>query len=311
MGNENLNIPNDENGDPFGYLGGSNYIIYPPEIDIVDGHKNGACLVEYPLPNIKNLFREDWIKTDEGIKRIHTQIIDYYQILLDKGWKKKTDTDGLLNELLKLANGGEEKIIEGFVLKWGPIWKCGTHESSQCFANPSKLKPDCFLLNKVEDFVNLAKTIESILKISESLRNGSPADEGLWNTLSESMENLSIGDYENSFFVQRIIISGLINNYLSAPCGPGFSFDWVTNDTPKLTIGTGIDFSHAAWLQLAEVIVRAKGLYTCDSCGKAYIRHKKRKPQKGRNNYCDDCGKGQKASKRIWAERKRNERNQI
>jgi DNA-directed RNA polymerase subunit RPC12/RpoP len=45
--------------------------------------------------------------------------------------------------------------------------------------------------------------------------------------------------------------------------------------------------------------------YVCDGCGKVYVREG-RKPARGRNNFCPECG--DKASKRLWARKKATEK---
>lgn len=287
----------DENGNPIGHLRGSHYILSPPGIEIVE--KDSESMVQYPLPD-----KGDYIRAGEhGEEYIY---LDFFQALLFIGWKKKENTDGVLEDILRLTNGKEEKVRK-FVLKWGPIWKCYKHKSEECFANPTALSSDCLLTNSIEQFIRLAQTVEAVLKIAEKLRDDKPAPKRLWDNLATVLENPNISRHEEALSVQRLLIGAMINKYISSPCGPGVQIDYVTSNTPKLTISTGIGFYYAMWIKLAETIAGAKGLDTCDGCGRVYIRHK-RKPQKGRASYCDKCGESGRASKRNYARRLREQK---
>jgi transposase-like protein len=45
---------------------------------------------------------------------------------------------------------------------------------------------------------------------------------------------------------------------------------------------------------LALAVADAESLFTCNGCGRPYIRSKQRKPNAGQANFCSECAGGRK-----------------
>src|SRR5262249_34453598 len=115
------------------------------------------------------------------------------------GWQCKTDTFGLLNQFLGLAQ--EEGTAQGlskvvaFVKRWGPLWLCRTpghdrnlfgqcywsrpmHENS-AYEEPCSWNP----FESAVTFVEVARQAHAVLTAARLLRDNKPVPDDMWLTL--------------------------------------------------------------------------------------------------------------------------------
>jgi len=61
-------------------------------------------------------------------------------------------------------------------------------------------------------------------------------------------------------------------------------------------------------LQLALAVADAESLFTCNGCGRPYIRSKQRKPNAGQANFCSECAGGRKPQREAEKRSRENRR---
>mgnify|MGYP001468171804 CR=1 FL=1 len=216
---------------------------------------------------------------------------------LDAGWQKREDTSGLLGEVLKLVNASPRRILS-FAKKWGPLWVCCEEWHNEEYGedirhywtpeNYWKTGEDLSCqwagVERVQDYVNFSKDVSTILNMSASIKQNKPVSSQLWSDF--------FGFEDTRFEMQKLVIRSFLESLVA-----NVSLR-ITPDL-RLQFATGFGFRAAVFLQLIQVITGTPGLFTCDGCGKQYIRTG-RKPAAGRRNFCPECGEGGKGSKRLY-----------
>lgn len=61
-------------------------------------------------------------------------------------------------------------------------------------------------------------------------------------------------------------------------------------------------------LQLALAVADAESLFTCNGCGRPYIRSKQRKPNAGQANFCSEFARGRKPQREAEMRYRENRR---
>jgi hypothetical protein len=100
----------------------------------------------------------------------------------------------------------------------------------------------------------------------------------------------------------RMFLALLVNMYIYFNGGQRLFFAWTAESAPRLWLHNSLGFLGTVWLEIAQSLSGTRGLCQCDGCHKFYER-KKRRPDPGKRNYCDDCGTN--AAKRDSAQRRR------
>jgi len=224
--------------------------------------------------------------------------------LLKSGWKVKDEAPGLLNDFLKLSfEEIKEKDlykVRDFVIKWGPLWICRNpkDEHDNCYwsiqGTINRPESPCFWapVEEVTEFVREAWEAKSVLDAAAKLFENKPVPDNIWRKMgfagTESVVELRL---------QRFFVASTVNGRLSKLGGPSTWLKWENDQKPSLQISSGKGFLNAVWIQVAQRLSGSKNIYQCDGCGEFYIRTG-RKPQKGRKNYCKNCG--ERAAKRVW-----------
>lgn len=173
------------------------------------------------------------------------------------------------------------------------------HLKRNRLALPSWYKPGTWYgYENIFNWYDTALEIEAIFEIALTLRKNEKASEEKWMTIK--FEDAS----EFDIMVQRQLLAGIINAKLKQFISLQVSLE---DGNFRTHIDTGLGFIGALWLHVAQILTKNLMLCTCDGCGQPYIRTG-RKPQAGRLNFCEDCGQGDKASKRLYAQKKTNKK---
>jgi hypothetical protein len=227
------------------------------------------------------------------------------------GWKQKSVTSGLLNDFLRLAydtitvDVGVQ--VFQFVLKWGPLWLCRTDGHVQCHWSPgigsvmSRGWPCGWApTEEIEEFVRKAWEAKAVLEIAYALQNDHPIARGLWHRLG-----LPSPPEE-----PRQMLATFVDLYFFFVGGRGPLLVWKADTNPKLVLYNGLGFIHAIWMEIAQLLCHANGISQCDGCGAFYIREV-RKEKAGQRNFCPRCREGNRGSKKIAAQRRRDRERKL
>ena len=221
---------------------------------------------------------------------------DFMFSLYDHGWKTGASPDPirLLDAFLKLANAKDEQVRE-FAERWGPLWLCIGHPDCLCSPKIFSRTSDCVWQpnEPADEFRRRSRQVRAALDISASIvakRKTIPAQ---WGDLVMGKPHQPLDE------LQRILLATVVNKYIRGPWGAFLELRWYENSS-ELNLNPGFGFLPLVWMQVAQVMSGSKGLCRCDGCGKYYVRFR-RKPARGRHNFCEDCTEGGRGSKRIWA----------
>lgn len=221
--------------------------------------------------------------------------------LEEAGWIRRDDTTGLLEAFVALADGTPERIRR-FALKWGPLWRCVNHQG--CFWTPYTTPRLPFgssycswiRAEPLSEFRRRAVQVKAAFDAAACLLAGKRVPAECWRVLSPSWGPVA---ERRGVPEQRRFLAAVVNAYLTLPGRTSLHMTWgPSNPKASLTIDFGLGFFGLVWLQIAQLITGARGLFVCDGCGRPYIRAGRR-PRAGERNYCPQCGKA--AAKRDWA----------
>ncbi len=290
----------DENSRLKAYVQGYSAIWVPPEVRLgewpnAEG-KPVACVI-FPIP-------PEW---QECLPVRGEPIIlgspEGENLLVKAGWQRKKNTEGVLNDFVKLADASDEKIL-AFTQKWGPLWLCVKHQDCVWSPNTVRLgwdgKKDCCLWFPAEPLAfyrRYARLVKGILDAAALLAEGKPVPSSLWQEAGWSGE-------ENQFdiAVQRFFLASSVNGWLQGS-DVTLWLAWDREKHPSLNVDTGWGCFQRMWVELAQCLAGARELCICDMCHQLYVRYD-RKPQKGRKNYCPEC-RSKNAKQRAYAEQKK------
>jgi hypothetical protein len=220
---------------------------------------------------------------------------DFLFSLYDHGWKTEPEVDEkrLLEGFLRLSKPNDERIRE-FAQNWGPLWLCVKHRNCYCFPDIFGPPSTCMWLpiEPIEEFRRMSRKVQAALDISACLKLGKKTTPDQWEHL------FGAADLPPSK-VQSILLTTAINRYIHGPWGAYPELRWYEK-SPEFSLNSGFGFLPLVWMQVAQVLSGARSVSRCDGCEKWYVRTR-RKPARGRNNFCDDCSKGARGSKKIWA----------
>lgn len=237
------------------------------------------------------------------------------------------DATGLLDRLLGLRDGSD---VVGLVQRFGPIGFCMPHglpigfkprddspEADHRSCEVSRPDGTWLAVERVEDYLGLAKRLRAALSIGIDLKTGDRrrlGEERAWRDFT--LGRLGIPSLrmlmavpaeaetaEQDYLVARFYFSAELNEMAEgARLQP--SLDWSEVASVSLTG----DLFGLAVLQLMSAIAGSQTLLVCSACGGAY-RRTNRRPVLGRRNYCPECratGRPQRDAKRDQRSRQSN-----
>ena len=217
---------------------------------------------------------------------------------------------GLLKDFRSLAHKAQSpnigKRVRAFAAKWGPLWLCQNPDHGDCLFSSDaywRTKSPCrlFFREEVQAFVRKACQADAVLEAAIRLQQMEPVPEELWVKMNPMTDWTGELHSQNPLGSQAFYLSEVINRHLKAPSGLSIGISWGMGFRLTLRLSTQFGFLAAVWLEIAQTIAQARGLFWCDECWRPYVR-KGRKPKRGERNYCPTCGERGKASKRqSWS----------
>ena len=231
---------------------------------------------------------------------------DWPYDFLEKERPYLSDTTGMLDAFVRIT-GGNSALR--FARKFGVLHICRHglqySHSQACLAssqlegwNPTSREP-------LEGWLHHAKRARAILGLSASIQIADERDpigsRDDWAFLYERKAGkASIDDLMQAFtstpsLAKSFLVSD-INNWL-AEGNVRPTISWGEEESPGFSLNAST--FGLLGVQLMTAVSKVQDVYFCDGCGNPYSR-KKRKPQAGRNQYCEACGE-QVASKNRQA----------
>jgi hypothetical protein len=308
-------------------FGGVHTVLVPPHITTAwlppvanrETEANRPTLL-YPFPSS---WSENWLKEltetqKQAPREIDWQVYSWGPIFRDVdfsalesiGWRWLTQTEGMLNEFVGLAfEEVTEEVTENaidqvrrFAKKWGPLWQCRIHPFFCHWSQRGLLTQDdrCGWApgEEIREYIRKAWEAKAVLTIVTLLQNNSPIPEYCWKWLY-------MNSHTNTRQELQTRIENLLNVYLLGNGGPTLRAAWDKGSGLKLTLQTDIGFIHAVWMEIAQALCHGRGFIQCDGCGSFYLREG-RKSKVGQRNFCFTCRKGNRGTKRLSAQARRD-----
>ena len=244
---------------------------------------------------------------------------------LKAGWYKKDDTDNALTDFLRLVQ--RDADVLSFARKWGPLWYCPGHDACLTGVFAGQRNSDsggCLWVcsEPISAFLVEARRAEAAMDIVSCIWGDAPhsAPGNYWDTFiaysSKNHLNYSfVSEQKDTRFehwltlreqerltAQRKYLTAVFNLFLNNAYSVRFQVDVSKSGYADLKIHQGLGVLSAVWLQIIQVATGKCNICICDGCNSMYQRVQ-RKPQKGRLNFCSNCGL--KASKRIYGQRRK------
>jgi DNA-directed RNA polymerase subunit RPC12/RpoP len=214
----------------------------------------------------------------------------------------------------------EQEAVRRFAEKWGPLWLGPTHRNDYQTLLPTRVTADTPFWPRYEPvraLLNRANEVRLVMDIAAQLRQGKAAKAEWWSELGidiyPSAEEQSEREAKKQppieppgLEYQRQLLASILTMRFSSVGAIRLNVDWTlgAKGRPQIAFTTGIGFLSVLWMQVAQEICGAEGIYTCSNCGRQYFRTT-RKPAKGRLNFCSKCSIKNEGSKHQWAKRNR------
>jgi transposase-like protein len=236
----------------------------------------------------------------------------------------KLPPDDLLDRFIVLWQKRPKDII-AFAEKWGPL-RIDSHGAQNRALSGSE---------PISAWRFLSRRAYSVLRLARDLESGKPGEEDDWALLStgrkvgspvpinppnelfralgnhlrwEFDDRAGRGGFRTANEYGRAIIAGEVSNWLEM-----FTVYLRLEWEPRWQIEMQFRgrFLAAVALQMALAVANAESLFTCNGCGRPYIRKKQRKPNAGQANFCSDCTgrrKPQREAEKRYRESRREAR---
>ena len=238
----------------------------------------------------------------------------------------KRPPDDLLYRFIVLWQKRPRDIIS-FAEKWGPlrIDSCGNPATTFTGSEP------------IATWQFLSRRAYSVLRIAKALEDGQPGDEEDWGLLSTNWAQAEDWSHSPAVIELPNELFGVLGNHLrwefdgrqrkggfrnAIDYGKSTIASEVSTWLQKFTVFLKLEsmprwqlemdfqgrFLPAIALQLALAVANAESLFTCNGCGKPYIRSKQRKPNAGQANFCPGCNGGRKPQREAEKRYRENQR---
>ncbi len=234
-------------------------------------------------------------------------------------WKRPPDN--LLDRFIVLWQKKPRDIIS-FAEKWGPL---KIDSNGNPITGLSGSEP-------LDAWRFLSRRAFAALRIAKALEKGRPGDKEDWALLSTNWAHSSPGPIHPPNEMFRALGNHLRWEFDDRPGKGGFrnAIEYgkatvageVSAWLEKFTVYLRMTWEPrwqlemyyqghvlaAIALQLALAVADAESLFTCNGCGRPYIRSKQRKPNAGQANFCSECAGGRKPQREAEKRYRENRR---
>ncbi len=216
----------------------------------------------------------------------------------------------LLRRFAGLSTAKDAKFLR-FARQYGPLWICHHGYAWAHTQGRKRGTGRCYrraieegeLREPLAAWRRYASRASAILSIAARLREKLPVPEKAWERLSA---NPMVGEKRDSWIFRnpvqsaRQTVQNAVNEWLyQCEVRP---FLWWNDEAPAFDLSSSL--LGAIGIQLMSALMRREHFQSCHACGQLYAP--KRRPRKGENNYCEECGK--KARNRIAQQRLREKK---
>jgi len=221
--------------------------------------------------------------------------------------KWKRPPDDLLDRFIVLWQKRPRDIIS-FAEKWGPLRIDSNGNPITGLSGSEPLDAWRFLSHRAYAVLRIAKALEkrhtgdeedwALLSTNWTYSSPAPVSppnemfRGLGNHLRwEFDDRPGKGGFHNAIEYGKATIAGEVSGWLekfTVYLGMAWEPRW------QLEMYYQGRILPAIALQLALAVADAESLFTCNGCGRPYIRSKQRKPNAGQANFCSECAGGRK-----------------
>jgi hypothetical protein len=214
----------------------------------------------------------------------------------------------LLRDFVQLADGNG-RVIQRFAAKHGALGLCEEHSlpahhrsgNGRC---EERRRPGDDVRESLRSWLRYAARARAILNLASAVIAGRDGDYGEWRVLgTRSMlgRRRSMIPKPGNREYQKQYLAHEVRTWLNE-CRAQPAITWE-KATPifRLRAETLLGVIGIA---LMSAILKSGGIMACSACGLLYTP--KRKPAASKNHYCEKCGKGQRAAKRMWARKQRD-----
>ena len=209
-----------------------------------------------------------------------------------------------------------EERVSAFASKFGPLELCEEHGMLV------RHHPSCMLeeahsgvfREPVDAWIETARQVKAVIEVATALEQGRrPEEENIRAAQFGVPAGFSLQAFQD-LHAERALIAFKINRWL----------EWA-NVRPRLEVfargrgsrrqeflGFGLEPSSAFGLIAIQLMFACSGVHNialCSLCGLPYLRQRRRAPQAGRRNYCDECGPKGAAKDRQRRHRQRLQRS--
>jgi len=237
-------------------------------------------------------------------------------------WKRPPDD--LLDRFIVLWQKRPREIIS-YAEKWGTLRIDSKGNPIDALSGSEPLG----------DWRFLSRRAYAVLRIAKDLEKGRSGDEEDWQMLSTNWTRSTAswvdppnelfralgnhlrwefddrpgkGWFNNQIEYGKATIAGEVSNWLKT-FTVYMRMEW--NPRWQLEMYYRGRMLGAVALQLALAVADAESLFTCNGCGRPYIRSKQRKPNAGQANFCSECAgrrKPQREAEKRYRENRREAR---
>ena len=185
-----------------------------------------------------------------------------------------------------------------FAQRYGVMWMC-RHGLPSAHNPPSVGTRGCRPLGvasgeireSISHWLRLANAVDAFVQLVPPIRDEQPGPDQAWGLLLDLHPGIeewvdgqaSVGGRDP--LVRRRALETVINWWLDWG-GARWHLNWLDPADPKVSMLTSSTFGVLA-TQLSLALAGAQDLAVCNGCARAYTR--KKRPQSGRRNYCENC----------------------
>lgn len=212
-----------------------------------------------------------------------------------------------LRRFVALENAGESSYLR-YAKRFGPLWLC---EHELPFGHPNGRQPRCYrrhvrhgqVFESLAAWQRYSRRAAAVLRIAYELDDSRCGSRQDWAALAVSMTSGRraphvVGQVEQ----ERRSLERVVNEWLYAcEVRPFLSLAGADQKFELRSTLLG-----SLGVQLLSSLLRTEGFTVCSACGQPYAPT--RRPRKGENHYCQDCGHraANKMGQRRFRERQRS-----